>query len=438
MPGRAGTITPMRRAAVALLLLIVTVIPTTIGVLAADWPFWSRVFSMPSDPGEWPDSFYQPTAHIDGAPTPFLPVVQPAERTITTAALEQASSWAEANNSVALLVLHRGRIQLERYYGEMTPFTLFSGRAMTRSMVGMAVGIAMRDGRIASLDLPVETWLSEWRAEPRGKITLRQLLNNTSGLEEIPLGGGPARDGVLGWLRGLPTLLNKNSRLSLGSDFAAAALRFELQHEPGARFNLSNANAQLVGTILERATGTPYERYIDAKLWRPIGASGAEFYLDRRNGMPAVYCCFRATPADYMRLGSLLINDGIAGTAQVLPPGWVREMATGSRANPLYGLQIWTGRAPAGVREYTPGSGFGVRHEAAYLAADVIWMEGGGGRTLWAVPSEQLVILRLGRQSANWDASYLPNTLLRGIGRAADDPASSGSNTLVASATMAR
>lgn len=404
----------MRRVGVALLILIVTVVPTAIGVIAADWPFWHRVFQMPRDAGEWPDSFYQPTVTIEGAPTPFLAAAPPGELTIDPAALEQASAWAEAHNSVALIVLHRGRIQLERYYGEMTQYKLFSGRAMTRSMVAMAVGIALRDGRIKSLDLPVETWLDEWRGDARGKITLRQLLLNTSGLEEVPLGGGPARPGVVGWLSRLPALLNKNSRLSLGSDFVGAALSFRLQHEPGTRFNLSKANAQLVGVILERATGVPYERYVDERLWRPIGAGPAEFYMDRSNGMPAVYCCFRATPEDFMRLGALLVTDGVAGTAQVLPPGWVREMATGSRVNPLYGLQIWTGRAPAGVREYTPGSGFGVQHDEAYLADDVIWMEGGGGRTLWAIPSEQLVVLRLGRQSKDWDASYLPNTLLRG------------------------
>lgn len=428
----AGTMAGMRRIGVAFLLLIVTVIPITVGVIAADWPFWHRVFTLPQDPGEWPDSFYQPTVRIAGAPTEFLAAAPPAELSINPAALEQASDWAEANNSVALLVLHRGRLQLERYYGDMTAHTLFSGRAMTRSMVAMAVGIAVRDGRIASLDLPVETWLTEWRDDPRGRITLRQLLWNTSGLEEVSLDAGGS--GYLEWLR---AMFSKNSRLSLGSDFAAAALSFDLEHEPGARFNFSNANAQLVGVILERATGVPYERYVDEKLWHPIGAGAAEFYMDRRNGMPAVYCCFRATARDYLRLGALLITDGVAGVTQVLPPGWVAEMATGSRANPFYGLQIWTGRAPAGVREYTPGAGRGVPHGEAYQAADVIWMEGGGGRTLWAIPSEQLVILRLGRQSQTWDASVLPNMLLRGLQDRAADPARSGSQSVLASVALA-
>jgi CubicO group peptidase (beta-lactamase class C family) len=406
----------MRRLLVTGLLVFLVVVPGAIGVVTADWPFWKRVLSMPRDPGEWPDAFYQPTAAIPGRPSEFFPLADAATQTLDPAALAQAANWAEANNSSALLVLHRGVVQLERYYGEMRADTLFSGRAMTRSIVGMAIGLALADGKITTLDAPVSTWLDEWRDDPRGRITLRQLLQNTSGLEEVPLSAPTRGDGAWGWWAQLPALVtSKNSRLSLGADFAGAALAFNLEHEPGARFNFSNANSQLAGVILERATGEPYETYVNARIWSRIGAGAAEFYLDRRNGMPAVYCCFRATPRDYLRLGALLVSDGAAGSEQVLPPGWVREMATGSRANPLYGLQIWAGRAQAGTREYTPGSGRGVPHVAEYVADDVIWMEGGGGRTLWAIPSQQLVILRLGKQSPTWDASYLPNVLSRAV-----------------------
>jgi CubicO group peptidase (beta-lactamase class C family) len=406
----------MRRLLVAALMVFLTVVPGAVGVLAADWPFWKRVFAMPRDAGEWPDSFYQPVATIAGSPAPFFPSAQEGATTIAPEALAAADQWAGANNSVALIVLHRGVVQLERYYGEQTAEGRFSGRAMTRSMVAMAVGLAVADGKIASLDAPVSTWLDEWRDDPRGQITLRQLLWNTSGLEEVPLNAPQRGAGTLAWIEQLPALVtSKNSRLSLGSDFAGAALSFRKQHDGGLRFNLSNANAQLVGVILERATGTPYERYVNERIWAPIGAGAADLYLDRRNGMPAVYCCFRATPRDYLRLGALLVNDGAVGEKQVLPAGWVREMATPSRINPYYGLQIWTGRAEAGVREYTPGAGWGVRHSEPYAADDVLWMEGGGGRTLWAIPSQQLVILRLGRQSPNWDAAYLPNLLLRAV-----------------------
>lgn len=370
------------------------------GVLTADWGFWKRYLNLPKDAGEWPESFYQPKAAIDGPGTAFLPVAAPAAAGIDPAALEAAARWAEANNSVALIVLRRGQVVLERYWQGMTAQQSFSGRAMSRSIVGMMYGFAVADGKLA-LDDAAEKYLTEWANDPRGKITLRQLLQNVSGLEELPLNaGGP---------------FSKNTRLSLGTDFAATALSFQLQHETGGRFSLSNANAQLLGVILERATGEGYAAYVQRRLWQPLGAGHADFYLDRGRGMPAVYCCFRATPHDFARLGQLFVTDGLANGVQVLPRGWVAQMRQTTGVNPLYGFQIWSGRAPAGTREYTVGSGQGVKHGEAYATDDVIWMEGGGGRTIWAIPSKQLVIVRLGRASKTWDASLLPNTIFRGL-----------------------
>lgn len=380
--------------------VLLVAVSAAVGTLTADWGFWKRYLSLPSNPGELPESFYQPTAGIDGPGSAFFPAASAQAAGIDPAALQAASVWAEANNSVALIVLRRGQVVLEQYWQGMTPAQLFSGRAMSRSIVGMVYGFAVAEGKLA-LDDPAGKYLTEWANDPRGRITIRQLLQNVSGLEEIALNaGGP---------------FSKNTRLSMGTDFLATALSFELQHETGGRFNLSNANPQLLGAILERATGERYERYVERKLWKPLGAGHAEFYLDRERGMAAVYCCFRATPHDFARLGQLLASDGKAGGVQVLPPGWVAKMRQGSAVNPLYGFQIWSGRAPAGLREYTVGSGQGVHHGEAYATDDVVWMEGGGGRTIWAIPSKDLVIVRLGRASKSWDASLLPNTIFRGL-----------------------
>lgn len=380
--------------------VLLVAVSAGVGVLTADWGFWKRYLNLPKDAGEWPDSFYQPTAGIDGPGTPFFPALVPGAAGVDADALVAAAKWAEANNSVALIVLRRGQVALERYWQGMSATQGFSGRAMSRSIVGMAYGFAVADGKLA-LDDPAGRYLPEWADDARGRITLRQLLQNVSGLEEVPLNsGGP---------------FAKNSRLSLGTNFGRTALSFRLEHETGGRFALSNANAQVLGVILERATGEDYEHYVEQRLWKPLGAGHADFYMDRERGMPAVYCCFRTTPHDFARLGQLLVDDGAVNGRQVLPRGWVAQMRQTTGVNPLYGLQIWSGRAAAGTREYTVGSGQGVKHGEPYVTDDVIWMEGGGGRTIWAIPSKQLVIVRLGRASRTWDASVLPNTIYRGL-----------------------
>lgn len=413
----------LRRVLLVLTIALLLAASLAAGVLASDWPFWRRVIALAQlpDGGEWPDSFYQPVARIDGgggARPPAAPAAGAA--TIDPAALEAAAAWAEQHNSVALLVLHDGRLVLERYWQGMSAGQPWSGRAMSRSLVGLAYGFAVADGRL-SLDDPVGRHLREWRDEPRGAITIRQLLQNVSGLEEVPLNavrpppGASLRERAEAFRE---SYFGRNARIALGSDMAAVALSFELAEPPGSRFAFSNANSQLAGVVLERATGEAYERYVESRLWRPLGAGVGEFYMDRRHGMPAVYCCFRALPRDWLRLGALLADDGRIDGRRILPAGWVATMRTGSAANPLYGLQLWSGRARAGQRPYSQGGQPGaIRHGEDYLTDDVVWMEGGGGRTIWAIPSERLVILRLGRGSPGWDASVLPNTLLRGIRR---------------------
>ncbi|MCS6948107.1 MAG: beta-lactamase family protein [Steroidobacteraceae bacterium] len=419
--GSAGRL--RRRAALIVVATLIVLLSTAIGIALADLPYLQRVARVAqlTDTGEWPDDLYRPVSVIaaDAVPAPHTAMPRAADgaTTIDPSALAAAAAWAEANNSVALLVWHRGALQLERYWQDHDATKLFSGRAMTRSVLGLAFGFAVADGKL-SLDDPAQRFLQEWRNEPRGRITLRELLQNISGLEEVPLSAPSVPADAAPWQRLVAfwrLYSGKSTRLSLGTDFVSTALSFDLAHQPGYRFALSNANAQILGVILERATGVDYEKYVEQRLWRPIGGHSAEFYMDRANGMPAVYCCMRALAVDFLKLGLLLAADGVLDGRRVLPAGWVAEMARTSRVNPLYGLQIWAGRAKAGVREYATGSGIGPRHSEDYLADDVLWMEGGGGRTVWAVPSRELVIVRLGRASPNWDASYLPNTLLRGI-----------------------
>ncbi len=414
-----------RRVLLVATIVLLVLCAALAGTVAADWPYLRRVLavSVVGDGGEWPEPLHQPVARIDGGGRDaFFPVAGPGETTVDPAALQSASEWAEANDSVALLVLHRGRVQLERYWQGTAADAPFSARAMSRSLVGLAYGAAVADGRLA-LDDPASRYLDEWRGEPRGAITIRQLLQDVSGLQEPgtgspwPAPGAGPIDVAFALVR---AAASRDTRLALGTDFGAAALSFPLVHEPGSRYALSNANSQLLGVILERATGTGFEQYVERKLWAPLGAGVGEFYMDRRNGMPAVHCCFRATPRDWLRVGSLLAQDGVSGGQPVLPRGWVRQMARStSTVNPLYGLHVWSGRATRGRRGQATGSlKGGVTHGEDFVTDDLVWMEGEGGNSLWVVPSQQLVILRLGRASPTWDASVLPNMILRGLAAA--------------------
>jgi CubicO group peptidase (beta-lactamase class C family) len=237
------------------------------------------------------------------------------------------------------------------------------------------VGCALADGRLASLQAPVSGSLGEWDGEPRGKITLRQLLDETSGLDT----GGDIRQlfhrSPWSDIAGLPQFAtSRGVRLLLGNDFESTALGFPLEHEAGAFYNVSPANAQLAAVVIERATHTPYERYVDERLWRPLGAGTAELQLDRRSGMPAAHCCWRAAARDVLRVANLLVTDGVVAGHAVLPPGWVREMASPSRVNPETGLQLARGTI-AGLEVLSAGDD--------------------SGSAFWALPQRELAIVHI-------------------------------------------
>jgi CubicO group peptidase (beta-lactamase class C family) len=372
--------------------------------LAADPVFWWRRESFRTQGYEPPPSFYWPNADVPGAatPQPFLPAAAEGRTTIAPEALKVMEAWAEGHNSRALIVIHKGKVQLERYWRGVEADEITNARAITRSFTPMMLGFAVADGKV-ELDAPIGRYLTEWADKPQGMITVRQVAQHVSGLEYE---GGD--DQVYG---------NKRIGVFYAGDVVAAALRFDLHVKPGTKFEVADVNTQLVSMIIERATGQPFTQYLSEKVWAPIGASRATYQLDRPGGVARTLCCMRATPRDLARLGQLFVQDGKWQGRQVLPAGWVKTMRTPSARNPNFGLGLWLGSPFNPKRSYFEDKpGFAPQSEP-FVVPDVAFMEGGGFRELYIVPSKQLVILRLGYEDPNWDNAYLVNTAIRGMQR---------------------
>ena len=380
----------MRRLFTILAAIALPLTSLAIGLLAADLPFWRRALQLPLTA----DAFYLPVTVIGGSEPP-RPESVVAATDLDHDALEAAVVRARVSGVRALLAARGGKLVMARYFGADDGQTLLPAGLIARPMVAMAVGLALADGKIDSLDGAVARYLPEWDEEPRGKITLRQLLEDTSGLET----GGDThrllRRSPWDDLRQLPAFATaKGVRMLLGNDFADTALRFQLDHEPGGFHHESPANAQLAALIVERATGEPFENYVDQHLWRAVGAGRAELTLDRRAGMPAAHCCWRATAPDILRVVNLLATDGVHEGRSVLPVGWVGEMTSPSRVNSDSGLQlkrVIVGGVPA-------------------LSGD-----DDDGNAFWVFPARQLVIVSIVNAEGS-NSLELPALLLRVLG----------------------
>jgi len=366
----------------------------------SDPVFLWRLTSKPKNIFEPEDYFYWPDAVIGGNPQPFFPPAK--QQTIKQETLDEIASWAQAHKSNALIVIHKGQLLLERYWNGLTPDKIVNGRAITRSMAPMLLGFAIADGTVA-FDDPIGKFIHEWADDPRGKITVRQLAQNVSGLE-LPALMPPEQ--VYG---------NKLMCLAYCGDVVRAALEHELTRTPGAVFEVADENMQILGTVIARALETPLEDLLSERVWKRIGASDATFQRDRPGGVARVMCCMRATARDYSRLGVLIAQNGVWNGQQVLPKGWVETMARPSEQNANFGIGLWLGSPYVPMRRYYPERKGAVPASEPYLVDDVRIMEGGGYRVIYASPSQELVIFRHGVGVPDWDGAYLINTAIKGI-----------------------
>ena len=195
---------------------------------------------------------------------------------------------------------------------------------------------------------------------------------------------------------------------------------YPLTHEPGSRYEYSNANSELVAPLIERATGVQYEDWITDRVLRPIGAAGGQVWMNRTGGTAHAGCCWLLPAETWLRLAILLINDGQVDGKRLLPSGFVAEMTTPTAENPHSGMGLYIAgnyieRRGAANPDLDVGRNL---HSEPYLAHDLFLFDGNANQVIYIVPSARLIVARLGNRPAaetEWDNTYLVNTVLRGL-----------------------
>jgi CubicO group peptidase (beta-lactamase class C family) len=337
-----------------------------------------------------------------------FPVASAEELAVRPAALKSAENFAARFDSYALIVLQRGVIQTEWYGAGWHRERLTQSQSMHKTLVAMLIGIALDRGLIKSIDDPIGRYLAEWRTDPRGKITLRQLLTMSSGLIQRGFSINPASEDFA-WL--------------FGSHVEPVILHTPLADwAPGSMFDYNNLNSELLGMVLQRTTGKRYATLLSRLIWQPMGGTDALVWLDREGGTAHTSCCLMATAMDWARLGQLMLNRGELNGNAILPSRWVDEMIATSRVHPWYGMQLWLGypKDPNPRRGRREALGAYDQKEP-FLAPDVYYFSGHAAQRVYVVPSRELVIVRLGPAMSlrplkpGWDNAYLVNAIIRGM-----------------------
>lgn len=351
---------------------------------------------------------YDPLAQVAGASEwRPLPHAGTDDRGIPEAVLEEARKYAAEMNSSALMIWHGGALVEESYFSSNDRETRLISRSLAKPISALAVGRAVREGYIESLDQPVADFVEEWRVGARSEVLVRHLLDMRAGLLAQGFSDNPLSIFNLAYLH------PHHEDILLH--------HYPLAYRPGTRYEYSNATSDMVAVLIERATGVRYHDWVSDKVLAPIGAPGGSIWLNRDDGVAHAGCCILLPAEAWLRMAILLLQEGEWEGERILDGAFVREVQQGTPENPHAGLGVFIAgpyveRRGSFHPEVDRGRSL---HSEPYLAADLYLFDGYGSQVVYIVPSYDLVILRTGdsppTDDREWDNAFLPNLLMRAI-----------------------
>ena len=239
---------------------------------------------------------------------------------ISPEALQALIDAGKASHSDAIVVYKDGEL-IGAWHVNGKP-KILETMSVTKSVVNLAVGLAITQGYIESLDTPMYTFFPEWAEGPKSKITLRHVLSHTSGLFTEPMG----------------------KYVYEADDSVRQALDAELVDEPGTVFFYNNSAVSLLPAVVEITTGKRMDLYLADELFAPMGIVDFNWGLDKA-GNPYGMADFQVHPESLAKLGQLVLDKGQFQGQQLIDASWFDvSLAPGAEFTPQHGLLWWIGR----------------------------------------------------------------------------------------------
>lgn len=330
-------------------------------------------------------AYMEPRREILLPPGPPQPTLSLAEAGVDPESVELAMRYAETRNTSALVIGLNGHVVYQKFWGETTLDSAVDLSGFTPVLAALVLGTAQQNGEIRDLDSPISIYLESWAKDPRGTITLRDLLTGNSNL---------AAPGARTWPRSLAV------RYYASAELEANLLSWPQAEKTGPAGSPAEVDADILALVLTRALKSNYSDLLKERVWIPLGAGTFSVGVDSMAG-PASHtragCCLRARISDWMRVGALIANHGIFEGNQLAPPEYAKLLITPTHKD-------------------SPRAVF-MRVDGQFAARDLVRLEAAGKQRLWIIPSLKLVILRVGAEPSaeqGWDEAMIPDNIIRG------------------------
>jgi CubicO group peptidase (beta-lactamase class C family) len=286
------------------------------------------------------------------------------------------------------LVLKDGQIAYEHYSHGNTASTLWTSRSVAKSVVSILVGMAILEGSIKSVDDPITRYLPELQHTAWEGVSLRNLLQHTSGVAWNENYKDPESD------------FAALTRCEAGGASYECVLKLVsgVHRKPGVKpgevWSYNTGGAWLVGRVLESATGMPVSHYLETRLWRRLGMQSDgvwEALVEGKVDMGGHG--FNATLRDWGRFGLFVVGGGrLQDGTELLPRDWLGQSTAWTHAkgsvdesnpNGRYGYQWWHAGIPKGADG-----------DLKALANRTLWAEGIFGQTIAIDPAQHVVMVQ--------------------------------------------
>ena len=280
--------------------------------------------------------------------------------------------FLETHQTLAFLVLQNDSLIFERYYGTYDSASLLPSFSVVKSFVSSLTCIAIGEGYIRDVHQPVTDYLYELKDTIFRKVTIENLLTMRSGIRFRENYNSP---------------FYEMAKFYYGRDLKRYTRKLRVIHPPDSTYEYQSGNAQLLGMIIEKATGRKISGYIQDRIWQPMGMeSDATWNVDsRKNREIKAFCCLNATARDFARFGLLYLHQGNWNGKSIVPEEWVRESLTIRNDS----------RDSQG---YPYGYMWRVLEDGSFFAKGIL------GEYIFVCPEKNAVIVRLGAKAGdvNW------------------------------------
>ncbi|WP_306349636.1 serine hydrolase domain-containing protein [Flavobacterium sp. '19STA2R22 D10 B1'] len=236
------------------------------------------------------------------------------------------SDYLKGNNTKVFMVIRNDTVLYEKYADGFTEKTLAPTFSISKSMLSVMVGIALKDGNIKSLEDKITQYIPELKQNKAfNDITISNLLMMQSGLAYKEIQKSFISD-----------VFSDEGKYYYTDDVKKELLQLQKDTVSGTKWKYKSVDPLLLGWVLEEATGKKIPAYFEEKVWKSIGAEQqASWGMDHENGLTNTASKFQSSAIDLAKIGRLYLNKGNYDSIQILPEDWISKSISIGNAKPL-------------------------------------------------------------------------------------------------------